>query len=567
MPLVNTVPNREFSTVKNALPLDEYHQTKNGKKFILYHTNWSTYGRDYQVSDLPIDHIPEIAYAFFNVDANGNVISGDTWSDFDKRFIDPTKSVMPVDDWNSTETYFGNLGQFRKLKEAGKKFNLTLSLGGWSWSRYFSRAVNPSNRTTLVNNIISMVTKYPIFCGISLDWEYFTNDNINHGNQGNESRDQDCINLIETIKLLKFRLESIGKKHYKISVCCSANPQMIVLSDLFNVCKVADELHVMTYDFSDYNFSRPISSHHTNLKKCDYSNFSIEETVDALLKAGIKSTAIFIGVAFYSRGFGGTEGPGKLATKPSSDTSWESGIVDYKALPLPGATEYWDKNCMAPFSYDPVKKIYNSYDNVNSVFYKSKYVLEKNLGGILVWESSGDRRINDPKSLVAALYKYLIEEESREPVLPIVWDGSHTGLVPPVVPVPVSPVPAPVVPVPVPVVPVPILILPAPRPPVQTFPFWNPNSVYDTEDVVIYNGTFYKCIKKHTSNKESSPDKTKGVLWVDIESQIKPVPEKSNCDCADKIIDHLTRMKIKIDVSIDFDKTVDTIIDSYVQRF
>jgi chitinase len=551
MPVVNTVPNREFSSIKNSQPLDQYHDTKNGKKFILYHTNWATYGRDYQVKDLPIDYIPEISYAFFNVDPNGNIISGDTWADFDKRFIDPERGISPLDDWASNNTYYGNLGQFRKLKESGKKFNLTLSLGGWSWSKYFSRAVNSSNRTNFVNNMINILTKYPIFCGISIDWEYFTNDNINHGNQGNESRDQDCINLIETIKLLKFRLESLNKSHYKISVCCSANPQMITLSDLFNVCQVADELHVMTYDFSDYNFSRPISSHHTNLKKCEYSNFSIEETVDALLKAGIKSTKIFIGVAFYSRGFGGTDGPGKISTQPSPDKSWESGIVDYKSLPLQGAIEYWDSKCMAPFSYDNSKRIYNSYDNVNSVYYKSRYVLEKNLGGILVWESSGDKPINDNRSLISALYKYLIQEEKTEPALPKIWGQP---LPTPVNPVPVQPLPTPVNPVPVQPLPTPVNPVPVQPETPTLFYFWKTATLYKVDDIVIYEGLFYKCLKLHTSTQELSPD-TKNNLWVYIQSQLKTPPEKCKCDCDEKIINHLNKMKIN--VSISFDKNLE----------
>ena len=114
----------------------------------------------------------------------------------------------------------------------------------------------------------------------------------------------------------------------------------------------------MTYDFSDFSFSKPVATSHTNLKKSSYSNFSVEETVEALLKTGIESTKIFIGAAFYSRGFV-SDGPGTRATNRTPDKSWEDGIVDYKALPLPGAVEYWDPNEFSPFSYDASKKIYN----------------------------------------------------------------------------------------------------------------------------------------------------------------------------------------------------------------
>jgi chitinase len=559
MPPISTKPEtkQEFST--SAIALDEYYETPSGKKFVLYHTNWATYGRNFQVKDLPIDYIPEIAYAFFNVDAYGNITSGDTWADFDKRFTDPATGVQPLDDWNSNSGYYGNLGQFRKLKEGGKKFNLTLSIGGWSWSKFFSSAVNSANRTNFVNNIITILQRYGIFCGVSIDWEYPTNDGVNHGNQGNESRREDTFNLIETIKLLKLRLASINKQHYKISICCSANPIMVKVGDLPNICKVADELHVMTYDFSDYRFSKPVSSPHCNLKKCDYSNFSVEEMVDALLLAGIESTKIFIGVAFYSRGFGGTDGPGKSASAPSPDKSWEDGIVDYKSLPVSGAVEYWDQQSMSVFSYDKDKRIYNSYDNINSVYYKSKYVFDKNLGGILVWESSGDRPSNDPRCLTVSLNKFLIKKELEEPPLPKVWGET--------LPQPVLPPKTPEIPK-VPEVPSkPVLI-----------PFWEENKVYNISDTVIYQGKYYKCRIKHTSNSGWLPNLTNGTLWVNIDSPINqppivrppidplpiikhPIetPPKEDCNCADKVINHLNKMKFKVDVNVSFDD----IIDSY----
>lgn len=85
-------------------------------KFILYYTNWSTYAyvrlsslfsstlspykrgsRNFQVKDLPIDYIPEIAYAFVNLKAEGNgwvICTGDVWADCDKRFVTGTCSFM-----------------------------------------------------------------------------------------------------------------------------------------------------------------------------------------------------------------------------------------------------------------------------------------------------------------------------------------------------------------------------------------------------------------------------------------------------------------------------------------
>jgi len=50
-------------------------------KAILYHTNWANYGRNFQVKDIPIQAVTDIAYAFFNIQDSGGgnyvIASGD----------------------------------------------------------------------------------------------------------------------------------------------------------------------------------------------------------------------------------------------------------------------------------------------------------------------------------------------------------------------------------------------------------------------------------------------------------------------------------------------------------
>jgi hypothetical protein len=41
------------------------------KKCILYHTDWANYARNFQVKDIPIQAVTDIAYAFFNIQDSG----------------------------------------------------------------------------------------------------------------------------------------------------------------------------------------------------------------------------------------------------------------------------------------------------------------------------------------------------------------------------------------------------------------------------------------------------------------------------------------------------------------
>ena len=42
------------------------------KKSILYHPNYVNYARDFQVKDIPLEGVTDIAYAFFNIKDSGN---------------------------------------------------------------------------------------------------------------------------------------------------------------------------------------------------------------------------------------------------------------------------------------------------------------------------------------------------------------------------------------------------------------------------------------------------------------------------------------------------------------
>jgi chitinase len=147
-----------------------------------------------------------------------------------------------------------------------------------------------------------------------------------------------------------------------------------------------------------------VACHHTNPRKSSYGKWSCEEAADYYLSRGVPSTKIFIGGAFYSRGFANTDGLGKPSSGGSPDKSWEAGSVDYKDLPLNGASEFVDPESKAAYSYDPQKRVLNSYDNKDSLIEKCKIIYEKNLGGIIIWENSGDKRdYNDSRNLTKVL--------------------------------------------------------------------------------------------------------------------------------------------------------------------
>jgi chitinase len=287
------------------------------------------------------------------------------------------------------------------LRKAGKKFNLSLAVGGWTWSAKFSDAVStPTTRATMVSSIVALFTQWPgLFNGVSLDWEYLSNDGVNYGLDGNVARASDPANFCAFVGSLRAALGP----GFRIAMCVTAAPEKIKMP-VRTVAAAVDDIHVMTYDFADGNWpSCKLAAHHTNLRKAPYCPYSVEEAVAAWTALGAPASKLFIGVALYSRGFCGTSGIGQPCTGGSPDLSWDSGVVDYKALPVKGASERWDPVAHATYSYDPARRVLNSYDSVQSVQEKCAFVLEKGLGGIIVWDSSGDVPVANPRSITKAI--------------------------------------------------------------------------------------------------------------------------------------------------------------------
>lgn len=115
------------------------------------------------------------------------------------------------------------------------------------------------------------------------------------------------------------------------------------------------------------------------------------------IDAGVPSTMINLGMPLYGRAFTNTAGLGESYEGVGQGT-WEKGVYDFKDLPLPGAREYFDSEAYATYSYDNATNMLISYDTVNMALTKVGYIKQKQLGGAMWWEVSGDR--NDSGSII-----------------------------------------------------------------------------------------------------------------------------------------------------------------------
>jgi chitinase len=56
-----------------------------------------------------------------------------------------------------------------------------------------------------------------------------------------------------------------------------------------------------------------------------------------------------------------------------------------------GFVYFWDSVAHAPYAYSAEKKLFATFDDLQSVALKTGYAVKNRLGGIMFWELTGDR--------------------------------------------------------------------------------------------------------------------------------------------------------------------------------
>jgi chitinase len=391
-----------------------------GHELVGYYIQWGIYGRGYTVKHVETsgsaDRLSVINYAFANVapDASGDVVcqSGDPWADYGVTW-DATTSVdgVPVV-WG--EPLRGNFQQLRALKAMHPGLKVLLSLGGWTWSRYFSdAALTAATRQRLVASCIDVFlagnlppandaggpgSAAGVFDGFDLDWEWPGSE----GNVGNHIRPEDKQNFTRLAAEFRRQLDAYGRttgRDYLLTAFLPAAPAKIDAG--FEVAKVFRSLDFATVQGYDLHGAwEPVTNHQSNLfsSPLDPSRprFSVLDTIVAYLTRGAPAGKLVAGVPFYSRGWAGVGSAGNGLYQPAAGAApgtWEPGAEDYKtvkALLGAGYTRYNDLRAGASWLYNPATGIFWTLDDPSVLLAKAILARATGLGGIMFWELSGD---------------------------------------------------------------------------------------------------------------------------------------------------------------------------------
>lgn len=401
-----------------------------------YFTQWSIYARGYSVKQLDTSgsagRLTTLNYAFANIhpatkqcfitnkaagndsDPNAGDGAGDAWADFGKGWDAGNSVAGKTDTWD--QPLAGNFNQLKQLKAKYPNLKIQISLGGWSYSKWFSdAAATDASRKALVSSCIDMYIKgnlpvidgrggagsaAGIFDGIDLDWEWPNSD----GHLGNIFKPADKANYTLLAQEFRRQLDALGAttgKHYTLSAFLPADPAKISAGvDIPGLFGAFDFATVQGYDYHGgwENVANQQSA--LRLPAGDPSpanqRFSSEIAINAYVTGGAPKSKLTLGVPFYGRGWTGvprgtTNGLFQTGTGPAPG-SYEPGYEDYHKLKdmaaSGGYTVYRDP--VAGFAYLYNGSVFYTYDDPTEIARKTAWIKAQGLAGAMVWSFDGD---------------------------------------------------------------------------------------------------------------------------------------------------------------------------------
>ncbi len=385
-----------------------------------YFTQWGIYGAEFRVRNL-VDNgtaarLTVLNYAFGNVNSSGQCVEStvpgeaDPWADYQTSFP-AEQSVDGVADMPG-QALAGNFNQIRKLKQRYRHLRAQVSLGGWTWSNYFSdAALTDASRKKFVASCIDLYLKgnlpklgddphggpgsgAGVFDGIDLDWEWPGSE----GEPGNVVRPEDRQNFTLLAAEFRRQLDQLGRRnhrHYSLTAFLPADPAAIDAGfEVARIHRYFDFFTIQGYDL--HGTWESITNHQSALfvPRGDPTpqGFSVDQTVRAYLRRGMPAHKMVLGVPFYGRGWTGVKDANHGLFQESEGPApghAEAGYEDYKRLKaLPDFTVYRDFRAGFAWLFDGTT--FWTFDDPLVMYQKTAYVRWRGLGGVMAWSLDAD---------------------------------------------------------------------------------------------------------------------------------------------------------------------------------
>jgi chitinase len=418
------------------------------KRVVAYYRQWAQYDRDYKPSDIPLDKVTHVQYAFARPekDASITLVGNDSHGQFafwdkDKKWRDGIEG-----------------GTFAQLAEQNDDTKFTLSIGGWGDSEYFSNAaLNEENRQKFADECAKWIDRGNLD-GIDLDWEYphggGCTSESNVCDMDNIERDGDVQRFTKLCRAVRERLDEKAAEEgreepYELSAAVSISSEDMAPYDHEELSDLLDHILIMTFDtagiWSEY------TRHHAPLKENpedpfeDSDKWNASYSLSWFEQQGWDPEQLNMAVPFYGRSWTGIKAPngegngeddglfqkysgededasgdGSFPSWGGNGTSlggiWESfdlvgngrGSSNNLNLDSGDWETYIDEDAVTAWSYSETasggESLMISHDTEETMQMKAEWLRDSPYGGTMLWAISGD---TTDHTLLSTLYDTL----------------------------------------------------------------------------------------------------------------------------------------------------------------
>lgn len=421
-----------------ALPSTKVEaQETNKKNVIVYFPNWGIYNSSHQsfsVDMIPWDKVTIINHSFFTVSKNFKLESIDTFADYDK--------MLPHSEgWDSGQLR-GHFGEYKYYKTKYPNVKVLISIGGWTRGENFhDMAKTKETRKIFIDSLISFLKTYTFIDGFDIDWEYpgidRPKDTADEYDRGCPGGPEDKENFTLLLKEIREAYNSNNMAKKVLTIAASAGYEKLALQEPEKYIEYLDLINVMTYDFHGAwenvtnhhsplyaNPNDPSGSSPTNIKE----RYNVDSAIKTLVEQyKIPKNKLNIGTPLYSRGWSGVDsktgengmfanatGPYKgIWDNPNSPGGQEPWFKIKQMENKNGWVKYRDSYNKSPWLYNKDLKSVLTYEDEVSLAAKLDYINTNSLGGIIVWEITGDDINGFP--MISMMYNSLIKNSPTDP--------------------------------------------------------------------------------------------------------------------------------------------------------
>ncbi len=348
--------------------------------------------------------LTHLVYAFVTLCGDNPAFSADQKTARAAICADKPDFTLALPDTDETSA---QLSAIADLKQRNPHLKVIASVGGWGMPLFPDVVAMPERRKVFTDSAAAFLTRYPVFDGLDIDWEYPGGGDEARALLSDDARQTEAADHRAFIDGLRATLDGMKTQDGRerlLTAAVAGYPRSVAGIDWKDVAADFNLIFVMTYDFTpekafqrngNYSGGGGWPGHHTNLVAgAATDGFGADAMVRNLAAAGVPKAKMVLGAGFYAREWtkarfdDGRFPASALAGDYVGASAWTA--LQARHLDDKGWINGYDQAAQAAYMSEPKSGGFISLDTPRSIQAKGNYVRHEGLAGLFAWELTQD---------------------------------------------------------------------------------------------------------------------------------------------------------------------------------